>query len=420
MSLQDLIARTEYDGMVSSLTHEIKQAWKRSFREKYGYFTKEKPCQKKMKPLLRKNRLQMCGMKGLSIILIDNFTNSNKYLLSNETRYLAPSLHHIANIIVNRMSFKKCQFEGIELKFVSQMLNESINIRAIASHPYKPYVVTNHKTNFIVWNPLNNTEFHSEQAHPCYIDYIAVHAEESDEHFFVATASNKTVKLWVVKNNSIIYLTTLTDHIKPINCMTFSSDGHLVTVSKDGKIRIWSILKEESKCECITIKKINKKNVLCVAIHSLLHIIATGDYENNIKLFCIEEGMSKIEYKITLTGHKGDIVSVAFDPNRNILISGSYDGTMKVWDISKNIIDTRCVVTLDHFEYCNKTIVFHNKESIVISSSRDTNRRSSINVWRIPEDSSQIKCMTTIKGYNAAFVLSQLVVTTVDVCKIYQ
>lgn len=73
----------------------------------------------------------------------------------------------------------------------------------------------------------------------------------------------------------------------------------------------------------------HNKDVWSVAFHPFGEILASGSFDNTVKLWDIE----KKQNIATLVGHSNDVFSISFSPDGATLASGSLDNSVKIWDI---------------------------------------------------------------------------------------
>jgi WD40 repeat protein len=106
-------------------------------------------------------------------------------------------------------------------------------------------------------------------------------------------------------------------------------------------------------------------------------ILATGSYDQKIKLWDVETGR---ELR-TLSGHNGAIFSLAFRPDGKILASASADRTVKLWDTA----------TGERRDTLSQSL----KELYAVAFSRDGKRLvaggvdNRIRVWQISETAAE-------------------------------
>ncbi|KAI1367765.1 quinon protein alcohol dehydrogenase-like superfamily [Xylaria arbuscula] len=92
---------------------------------------------------------------------------------------------------------------------------------------------------------------------------------------------------------------------------------------------------QKGRCSVKTFKE-HENGVTCLQFDD--NMLATGSYDNTIKIWNIEKG----EVVRTLEGHTRGIRALQFDDR--VLVSGSLDGTVKIW----NWRTGDCINTLNH------------------------------------------------------------------------
>jgi dipeptidyl aminopeptidase/acylaminoacyl peptidase len=70
--------------------------------------------------------------------------------------------------------------------------------------------------------------------------------------------------------------------------------------------------------------------VLSVSFSPVGHTLASGSWNNTIRLWDIDTGKEKA----VLRGHQGYILSLSFSPDGHTLASGSGDNTVRLWDVN--------------------------------------------------------------------------------------
>ena len=127
--------------------------------------------------------------------------------------------------------------------------------------------------------------------------------------------------------------------------------------------------------------------VYSVAFSSDGQILASGSFDNTIKLWRVSDG-SLIR---TLRGHKSSVCSVVFSPDGQILASGSYDKTIKLWRVS----DGSLVETLKGHKGGVNSAVFSPDGQILASGAGDYYGDYTIKLWYVSDGS----LLTTLKGH---------------------
>ena len=86
---------------------------------------------------------------------------------------------------------------------------------------------------------------------------------------------------------------------------------------------------EAENDECLRTFEGHDSTVYSVAFSPDGKYIASGSWDNTIKLWNVETG----ECLRTFKGHANVVLSVAFSPDGRYIASGSWDSTIKLWDL---------------------------------------------------------------------------------------
>lgn len=177
----------------------------------------------------------------------------------------------------------------------------------------------------------------------------------------VASGSrDKTIRLWDMNTGQQIE--KFRGHLKSITSMRVTSQGHIISSSRDGAVRTWKVAHRKKKFNDKKIDKtkkhVFKETSVCLApggkkivtwegtrralgfvplddsndgIFGLLNKdseVVLGSY--SIKLFDIKSGKELV----TCLGHSDAISSAVITDDENRIVSGCWDGSVCVWNCS--------------------------------------------------------------------------------------
>jgi WD40 repeat protein len=125
------------------------------------------------------------------------------------------------------------------------------------------------------------------------------------------------------------------DFAGDVNAVVFTGDGNRLFAAGgqpglSGEIREWSIWETNQTRLLIRSFTAHKDAIYSMALSPDDKILATGSYDQKIKLWDVETG-KKLK---TLSGHNGCVFGLALRPDGKILASASADRTVKLWDVA--------------------------------------------------------------------------------------
>ncbi|NET57760.1 MAG: hypothetical protein F6K47_16855 [Symploca sp. SIO2E6] len=212
-----------------------------------------------------------------------------------------------------------------------------------------------------------------------------------DGYTFATTGEDGTVKLWKLGNgewgigngelgigNKLqpLLLHTLISHRDGINSISFSSNGKLVTGSKDWHAKLWS--QEGQLLETLTG---HGSWVTSVSFSRDNQTIATASLDKTAKLWT-----GNGEYLTTMDGHEGGLTSVSFSPD-GLIATGSEDRTIKLWSQQGQFLQT----LKGHYDTLTSVSFSPNGQQLA-SGSEDT----TVKLW-----SKDGKLLQTLRGHDA-------------------
>jgi len=143
-----------------------------------------------------------------------------------------------------------------------------------------------------------------------------------DGRWLAAGSRNRKVYIWDTGSRTLV--TTLTGHGSSVWAVDFSPDGQLLATGADDKtIRVWAT----TEWKCVTVLKGHADTINDIDFHPGGRVLAAVDDGSTIKLWDVR----KEECLFSLTEHIHDIDDVAFSPDGTVLASASKDQTVKLW-----------------------------------------------------------------------------------------
>lgn len=116
-----------------------------------------------------------------------------------------------------------------------------------------------------------------------------------------------------------------------VNGVTFSADGRLLALAA-GEAGLYGEACIYALTDGARVAKLrgHKDSLYSVAISPDGKTLATGGYDNAIKLWNVADGKELC----TLDGHNGAVFELAFRPDGKVLASASGDRTVKLWNVT--------------------------------------------------------------------------------------
>ena len=143
----------------------------------------------------------------------------------------------------------------------------------------------------------------------------------SPDNSTIATADNKTIKLWT--RNLKLLKSFPAYHDGSINKISFSHDSQkIASASADKTIKLWNL-----NGKLLKILKGHKQSVTSISFSPDDKIIVSGSNDRTVKLWNYDGTLRK-----TLREHDKEVTSIAFSADGKIIASGSNDRTVKLWN----------------------------------------------------------------------------------------
>ena len=255
----------------------------------------------------------------------------NEYLFDGEE-------HHLAN---DELYFKLTRavvdLSGAQNSIIKPHLKStliedtSFGVLSIAWSPNGNYLASNSNKTIKIWDiaqpnpvPLHTLEGHASKVH--------LVTWSPDGKFLASGSDDGTIKIWDIAQHYPALRHTLEGNGGWVHSVAWSPDGnYLASGSDDGTMKIWDIAQPHPVLRH-TLEG-NVGLVGSVAWSADARYLSCGSLDNAIKIWDIAQPHPVLLH--TLTGHEGLVLSVAWSLDGNYLASGSDDGTIKIWDIAQ-------------------------------------------------------------------------------------
>ncbi|EKX42071.1 hypothetical protein GUITHDRAFT_51104, partial [Guillardia theta CCMP2712] len=175
------------------------------------------------------------------------------------------------------------------------------------------------------------------------------------------------------------------------------SNGLVCTSGKDKKLCVY----DSKKAQLVKMVYPHLHWIASAAWSPNGHLIATGSYDNTIK---VNDWKAISQESKCLVGHTDYVTAVKWREDGSVIVSGSRDGTVRLWDVHKG-------EAIHHpflgYNPCNAGIGYQDisdghthtvttvtfQEDMVVSCSLD----KTIRVWDV-KSGNQVKLLTAHKG----------------------
>jgi mono/diheme cytochrome c family protein len=173
-----------------------------------------------------------------------------------------------------------------------------------------------------------------------------------------------------------------------VNALVFSADG-AVLFGAAGEAGVSGIAYQWKVNDGSLVRKYegHKDALYAIALSPDGLTLATGSYDQKIKLWNVEDGQERQ----TLAGHNGSVFGLSFRPDGKVLASASADRTVKLWDTGSG-------KRLDTFSQPFKdqtTVAFSPDGKTVASAGVD----SRIRMWRVSDAALEGSNPLTVSRY---------------------
>jgi len=184
-------------------------------------------------------------------------------------------------------------------------------------------------------------------------------------------------------------VSTLEGPESEIKGLSYSSGGNLLaTCSRDKSVWIWEVLPDNEHETVSVLMGQHTQDVKCVCWHPFEEILASGSYDNSIKLYLDDPSDDWYDFT-TLEGHTSTVWSLMFSPSGLYLASASDDQTIRLWS----------PISQQEYQgtwHCMYTLQGHSRSIFSVSWGKggdlsgcaellaSTGSDGKINIWRIP------------------------------------
>ncbi len=200
------------------------------------------------------------------------------------------------------------------------LYGHSDSVRGCATSSDGSFAVSSSSDRTIkIWDIRNVSNARQPQGHRSSVVSCALRADG----FRAVTASrDKTLIIWDTQTGKIVR--TLNGP-KGFTACAMSPDGTLITASSDDT-HLTLFGSESELLQLIHLG--HKAAVTDCAISSDGSFIVSASWDRTLKVWDIRTG----EIRLTLEGHTNPVVGCAISPDNSFIVSASWDKTLKIWD----------------------------------------------------------------------------------------
>jgi len=221
-------------------------------------------------------------------------------------------------------------------------------INHLSFFPSGNFVTVSNDINIKIWSYNYNLIQEIKIAHESFINHISI----KDENTFATCSNDKNINIWNKTNNLYINIIKLSKvHDDSITKIIYYKNNNLISVSLDGKIKIWQPIMNGYQCNTIILFSKFIKSIL------LLEDIGIT-IGNNTKIWSLKN------YELIYTIEEAQIYNknaIGKIDNDRIIIGGYYKN-IKILSISEKKI----IKEINNNFRCLSICVLHNKNIFLI------------------------------------------------------
>jgi COMPASS component SWD3 len=159
--------------------------------------------------------------------------------------------------------------------------------------------------------------------------------------FLAVSSADGSLSIFKVDETGFLLVCTVhSAHEKGISDVAWSPDSSLLATASDDKtIAIWQFADLEAAHKAPTTVKPtfrlqgHTSYVYCVAFHPASGIIASGGFDDSVRLWDLHTGKEMR----AIPAHADPVTSVAFSHDGTVLLTGSFDGLLRMWDVETGL-----------------------------------------------------------------------------------
>ena len=243
------------------------------------------------------------------------------------------------------------------------------SVKSVGFSPDGNYLVSGSDDNTVkLWDVKNQSLVHTFNGHQ---DWVLSVGFSRDGNYLVSGSLDKTVKLWDMKKQSLIH--TFNGHQKAVSSVRFSPDGnYLVSGSLDKTVKLWDI-ENQSLVHTFNGHQ-DRVNSVEFSPDGNYLVSGSGSILTNsgktVKLWDVK----KQSLVHTFNGHQKAVNDLGFSRDGNYLVTGSSDKTVKLWDVKSQSL----IHTFNGHQQELRSVGFSRDGNYLVSASNN----NTVKLWR--------------------------------------